>query len=229
MNASDRLHRARTLTLEGRFAEALTEFEWFHENALAEEPSLRGVRRSFALSYWAELGEQYTPALNALAALRDQGHAALLTDKRDLSLFADVASINRYLKDELATYQLFRELHRSTPEFAASCFQHAVAAVVAAKDFHLARGYISDPGASLSALLQDFNESVARALQLPDKRRRAPRLKAYTTNFVSDVRLLLNVVRNTDGAPEADQLARASIVGVVQEAIRKRVARKVDA
>ena len=229
MNASDRLHRSRTLTLEGRFSEALTEFEWFHENALVEEPSLRGVRRSFALSYWAELGEQYAPALNALSALRDRGNAALLTDKRDLSLFADVASINRYLKDELATHQLFRELHKSTPEFAVSCFPYAIAAVVAAQDFHLALGYISSPAASLSKLLQDFNESVARAFQLSDKRRRAPRLQAYTSNFVFDVQLLLNVVRHTDGASEADQLARASIVGVVQESVRKRVARKLDA
>ncbi|QTN30034.1 hypothetical protein HZ993_09640 [Rhodoferax sp. AJA081-3] len=228
MNASDRLQKARELTLEGHFAEALAEFEWIHENALSEEPALRGVRRSFALSFWVELGEQYPAALKALTAVRDRGQAALLDGTRDIGLFADVVAIDRYLGDQQATYRLFRVLHESEPLFAADCFDRAFASVVAAQDFHLARGCIPDPGAALSALLKDFNESVSRGLQRSDKRRRAHSLQAYISNFSSDVQLLLNVVRNTDGVLQAGELARASIVGISQLTVRKRVARKID-
>ena len=57
MNARERLHRARTLVGEGHFDEALAEYVWFHHNALAEDPSLRGVRRAFALGYCRTRGE----------------------------------------------------------------------------------------------------------------------------------------------------------------------------
>lgn len=229
MKASERLQRARELSSEGHFEEALAEFEWFHENALAERPALRGVRRSFALAYWVELGEQYAPALKALTAVRDRGQAALLEGTLDLSLFSDVVAIDRYLGDQQATYRLFRMLHDSVPDFADDCFDRAFASIVDAQDFHLARGYIPDPEVALSALLQEFNESVSRGLQLSGRRHRTHALQAYISNFSSDVLLLLRVVRNTDGALQAGELARASIVGVSEEVVRKRVARKINA
>jgi hypothetical protein len=44
MNATHRLRAAESAAREGRYAEALEGFLWFHHNALAEEPALRGVR-----------------------------------------------------------------------------------------------------------------------------------------------------------------------------------------
>ena len=49
-----------------RYEVALSKTLWFHENALALRPSLSGVRLSFALSYWLELGEVYPPALEEM-------------------------------------------------------------------------------------------------------------------------------------------------------------------
>jgi hypothetical protein len=229
MNAHDRLRKARTLALEGQFEEALAEFEWFHENSLIEDPSLRGVRRSFALSYWAELGEQYPPALRALIALRDRNRTSLLAGLHDNKLFADIEAINRYLSDEQATYRLFSFLHENAPAFAIDCFDSAINAIVANHDFRLARSYILEPGAAVSVLLRDFNEAVKNAFQLSDKRHRAIRLQGETRNFVSDVLVLLSVVRNTDGAAESEQLARAALFGVSEETVRRRVGRKIGA
>jgi hypothetical protein len=56
----------------GRYADALAKHVWFHENALKYQPALYGVRLSFALSYWAQLGDAYPPALEKLKSIRDE-------------------------------------------------------------------------------------------------------------------------------------------------------------
>lgn len=227
MNAHDRLRRARTLGLNGHFEEALAEFEWFHDNSLFEDPSLRGVRLSFALSYWAELGEQYPPALKALIELRDRDVAKLLAQPLDHKLFSDIAAINRYLNDEKATYQLFLSLHENTPNFAIDCFDSAVDAIVAARDFRLARSYIPAPEAALSVLLRDFNDAIKNALQLSNKRHCVIRLQGEIRNFAADLQLLLDVVFNTDGVSESERLISVALSGISEKTVRRRVARQL--
>ena len=40
----------------GLYKTALAKHIWFHENALSIQPSQYGVRLSFAISYWLDLG-----------------------------------------------------------------------------------------------------------------------------------------------------------------------------
>lgn len=54
-----RLDAGRAAAKAGRYAEALAEYQWFHEESLAIEPAVYGVRLSYALSDWAKLGESY--------------------------------------------------------------------------------------------------------------------------------------------------------------------------
>jgi len=60
------LDSARDNARNGRHAEALEDFIWFHDNALKHAPNLRGVRSSFALLYWHDLARGYPPAGAAL-------------------------------------------------------------------------------------------------------------------------------------------------------------------
>jgi len=50
------LARARSYRLSGQFEKALQDHIWFHENALKHKPALYGVRLSFALQEWVNLG-----------------------------------------------------------------------------------------------------------------------------------------------------------------------------
>jgi len=229
MNAQERLQHGRTAAIEGRYDEALADYEWFHHNAVAEDSALRGVRRSFALSYWAELGSHYPPAQTALVALRDAKLRVLQSGTLDVGLFADLVSINRYLEDEASTYREFLRLHETDTTFARTCFAVAFPAIVGAGAYQLARDYISDPRAAVTALLEDFNESTSRAAAVADKRRRKSRLDAYTSNFAADIQLILETVRHTDGTESSNELYRAAIEGVCTDAMRKRVCRKLDA
>lgn len=112
------------LTREGRFAEALERHEWFHRYALEHRPSYYGVRLSFALSAWKELGEKYPPALESLKRIRDENTTCLRGAEASDELFHDVVSINRTLGDGDASVALFREIETVDNEAAKRRFRY---------------------------------------------------------------------------------------------------------
>ena len=81
------LDDAKSLADKGDYEAALAKHVWFHDNALAIRPSYYGVRLSFALSYWAELGEKYPKALETLRGIRDAKTAKLLAGGLNRSFF----------------------------------------------------------------------------------------------------------------------------------------------
>ena len=65
----NRLREARAAAKAGRYEEALDGYIWFHENSV-NIPGLGGVRLSFALVSWIDLGRV---ALRCNAVLADPG------------------------------------------------------------------------------------------------------------------------------------------------------------
>ncbi|MDX1982468.1 MAG: hypothetical protein SFV51_19490, partial [Bryobacteraceae bacterium] len=53
---------ARLDARQGDYAEALQKYLWFHHHALEHDMALSGVRLSYALNEWWELGKAYPPA-----------------------------------------------------------------------------------------------------------------------------------------------------------------------
>jgi hypothetical protein len=59
---SDALDEARTACHSGDFARALDRYVWFFDNCLANDPAYYGVRLSYVLDEWTDLGKKYPPA-----------------------------------------------------------------------------------------------------------------------------------------------------------------------
>jgi hypothetical protein len=97
INPSDVLREARLLVNSHQYAEALEKYIWFHEHALDADLSFAGVRLSYAISEWVDLGDVYPPALTALKGVRDAKIESLMNGTFDARLFHDVAAINRAL------------------------------------------------------------------------------------------------------------------------------------
>src|SRR6185503_2215938 len=108
--AQEALNEARQFAEDGKFEEALDRHVWFHEHALEVRPSYYGVRLSYALSDWAELGKVYPKALETLKGIRDEKASRLLTGQTDRHLFHDVESINDHLNESVATVELFKAI-----------------------------------------------------------------------------------------------------------------------
>jgi len=221
MDPRESLERARTAQFEGRHDDALQAHLWFHENALALDPALYGVRLSFALSDWAQLAQIYEPALNALLQTRDMKRDALLHGTEIRALFHDVASINQYLRLERETYELFRHLDATAPTFAADCAPLALDVMIEAGDFDLAVKYLPAPEEMLLNASDSLNEDVKRFREQPN--RRAPVLEALTSIYLDGVRNCLEMLKGTKHHNLLEAAREMAVALVEDRTIRARV------
>jgi serine/threonine-protein kinase len=103
----------------GRYDAALEKVLWYWDNAVTIQPSLSAVRRSFLLSDWLELGEAHPPALTKLISVRDRLRDRILSADqirvRDDD-FADLAALNRTLRQEDETIRVYELIKRKDPK-----------------------------------------------------------------------------------------------------------------
>jgi len=127
-----------------RYETALAKHVWFHENALRLNQAMVGVRLSFALSAWKELGSEYPPALEKLKSIRDALEERVKKGD-DIGVgFHDLAAINRTLDEDPRTADSFRQLDSHNAKAAAIAFNYAKAALVKDKAYELYVKYV-DP------------------------------------------------------------------------------------
>ncbi len=104
------LDSARQLQDQGKFKEALAEHIWFHNHALEIDSEWNGVRLSFALSDWKKLGDQFPIAIDSMKFIRDRKTIQVLNEKGKSRIIGDVIALNRTLKEDEKTTQLFETL-----------------------------------------------------------------------------------------------------------------------
>ncbi len=219
MKAFDRLKSVRVAIQNGEYQLALDHLVWFHHHALEEDEALRGVRLSFALADWIELGAIYPEALQVLHAVRDEKTSALLAGKSTKQAFIDVSAINEYLGDGAATYSLFQGIKHHDASLASECAELALLCIVAAQDFAQAKEIYGDPNAVISALSASLNEDVDWSRSEPSEHLEAT-LNAFVTNYLESVRMLLSTFEFTDGEQIRQPLRCLAIEKVDDEECR---------
>lgn len=194
---------AKSDAAAGRYSEALAKHVWFYQNALKYKPSLYGVRLSFALSAWAELGAAYPPALQKLKSIRDETAKKIPEGKGSREAFHDVGSINKTLGEESKTKDLFMWLHSNNPNVAKKVFDLAQPALIKAKEYRLCGAYI-DADASFQQLLGLYRENKVIA-QDPKFGKRLEEFgrKSFSNGTATLVALLVLSERKAD----ADRIA----------------------
>ncbi len=131
---------ANRLMSQTHYEEALQRQIWYFNHALDYDPSLAGVRLSFTLSDWVELGRRYPKARQAMEAIRDHDWNIFKeglryprwvrevfdgfpgfsqVEKRDRSaLFQDIYSLNSYLGTDESNQLLVKTLVARDPQLA---------------------------------------------------------------------------------------------------------------
>ncbi len=190
----DPLDEARRLAEQGRFEEALQKHIWLHDHVLESQPSYYGVRLSFALADWVDLGRKYPKALEALKSIRDKKTSRLVAGEGDKRLFHDVRSINENLGESKETVELFKQIEARRPEFASSIYDLADKEMIEAGEYALARRYLGDPAARLSTARSHFDSGLvfARTGQRGDASR-----QAFETIFTERVVRIITVLDKT--------------------------------
>lgn len=125
-----------------RYQLALEKHLWIYEKSTGVEPAFIGVRLSFALAAWNELGNEYPPAMKKLLEKRDEA-LQLLNEGRDPQRsFMDLAGINRVLKQVPKTVAAFEQLDKNSPRIAKDIYALAQPALIANKKYELCGRYL---------------------------------------------------------------------------------------
>jgi hypothetical protein len=220
------LDDACRLANEGRFEEALEKHVWFHNHALESDEAQYGVRLSFALGYWAQLGERYPPARQALAEIRDGTVAAVISGERSYELFDEVAALNEVLGDDQLTVRLFLDIESRDPEHARRIYRLAEDSLARSGESQVCSRYLDDPQAKLSELLELRGTMLQTVRKHPEH---DDRLTASAERrFADDVASLVRILAETGRDSEADEVKRAAINASPSAALRSALSERLQ-
>jgi hypothetical protein len=210
------LREARDFAKSGAHAEALQKYIWFHEKALSHDRSWYGVRLSYALREWAQLGDLYPPARSAMESIRSANVRALREGSLDQELFHDVESINTVLGELDQTSALFAEIAQLDREFAGKCFHSALPALIHTRSFSLARSFIASPVGSLNRWVVQLSCNIGDS---PTAQVREMFIQIY----VEDVEQILSILQGVGENEEAQQLAVRAVESIADPELRAEV------
>jgi hypothetical protein len=215
------LKDARRLVGLGDYEPALQKHIWFHDHALEVDPSYYGVRLSFALSDWVELGGKYPKALETLKSIRDQKTSRLLGGETNRELFHDVESINDYLDESKATVMLFEKLAATHSDFASRIYNLADEALIKAGEYALAKRYLGDPKERFTIIKMGFEARWKLATSGQDGTAEARR--AFKGIYTDEVVRLITVLDKTGDRALALEIQSNALAVLDSPAIRDAV------
>jgi hypothetical protein len=221
------LHEARADARAKNYETALAKHVWYHENALKFQESQSAVRRSFALSHWLDLADDYPPALDELKAIRDETARRVAPEKGKrikTEDFADLAAINRTLDDESATVQVFRELDAHDAKLARRVYRYAERALVESKEYALCGRYI-DSDREIFLMIQGF-QTTRELEQKPRAGRKLPEFAEK--NFINEGALLVALLVVNDRKTEAENVVRELKKETGDAAFHEKLAKALD-
>ena len=220
MDAQARLDAASELAGDGQYEAALREFQWFHDHALEHDPSLYGVRLSYALYAWADLGQDYPPALDALEAVRQRDMALLLAGQGKRGLFHDVVAINDELGKSEETHALCVALERADPALLLACADIALPAIIAAGDYALAERLLPAPEDTIRERSRFLMKAFSRWRR---QHGRTMYIPAQIDIYANDVRQVLAVLAQRGRQLEAARLRRLAVDLIPATTVRRAV------
>jgi type II secretory pathway pseudopilin PulG len=223
------LQDAKKLAEVGNYDEALQRHVWYHNHALEYDQGQTGVRLSFALSDWIELGRRYPRAKQALIEIRDRNAQAQTNGTGTFNLFMDVNAINGCLGEGDTTRLLFEGIEQQNPPLAKQTFGLIEGLLVQHGDYEKCLKYIGDPQAAFEGIRQTlermrpFEEqnAVRRAEQNKRFQEMAKTNSTYANlprpfmpelpkfadnNFIGQTRTLIEILVATNHKPDAEKI-----------------------
>jgi beta-lactamase regulating signal transducer with metallopeptidase domain len=204
------LAEARAEREAGRYEEALARYVWYHTASRAETGQ-GGVRLSFALSDWLELGRAYPPALDKLREVRDQtGNVLRRLDKTAdvFTLFQEYAAINKTLGEDEKTTQLFIFLDSSDREAAKKIHPVAQPSLIRSGELKLCTKYI-EPN-EFGVILSNLEHHRKMAAGKPE----ASILRFGHRKFKNSAAILVALLVVKGDSPSAERIAQQALAAM---------------
>ena len=164
IDPSDVLAEARDAYSQNKHQLALEKYQWFYRNALKHNEAYYGVRLSYCINEWADLGKIYQPACDAL---REEFNTSLKVFLQSDSrrAFHEYASIAESLGEEGKVYEQFMLVHESNKELAFQLFRFVYTYCANNNQWELCREYLGDGYKQYSESLDMFDYMLEFAKQ----------------------------------------------------------------
>ena len=195
---------------QGRLGLAAEKYLWYHHNALNYQPSLYGVRLSYALNDWRELANKYPPALQDMRLVRDRAEESLRTKSGDFHVFHDFAALNDVLKEDGRTIELFKWLDQNDQHLARSVFSTAQDALVAGSEYALCEKYIVGRN-SFDSIIEDHQSTVSRFTDLYKDEPDTNIFETLDMIFSRETSFIVAILVNRDRFSEAESIAERAL------------------
>tara|TARA_R110002020_G_scaffold233553_1_gene445367 strand:- start:236 stop:979 length:744 start_codon:yes stop_codon:yes gene_type:complete len=220
-NMQEYLQKTKELTRNGEYEKALERTLWFHNHALEHEPAMYGVRLSFALGYWEDLGKVYPPAKAAMIETRDRKLKLLQDQNGDRELFHDVVALNTRLGENSKTVKFFEELDKQHPEQARKYWEIAKEPVTAANRYDLVKKYI----VSFDQEFQSCKMLYKHQIEFYNKRAIGhDELKTHAENhFIEECLTLIEVAQAIDDPTAAKSIQQKALAVLDDPRLRKAI------
>jgi hypothetical protein len=198
------LARARKAFGEGDFEEALEAYEHFFDHALENSSAWYGVRLSYCLSEWAELGKAYPPAHDRLEQKAEEA-LGLFDQTKGPERFHDFHAICRSLGRLQEPLARFLRVHEADRELAQSIVGSVWKDLIEDRQWVVCSSYLRDPVANYKRELAGFKESMI-LVKLNRLFRDHDLESTFRTAFVRDVANILLVLKHNGRTKEFDLL-----------------------
>jgi len=238
------LQEAKDLMTRHDYEGALQRQIWYHNHSTSD-PSQVGVRNSFALADWVELGRRYPKAMQALLEIRDENERKIYSDEGYFDLFMETASLNDELGHQEKTYALFKHLAASSDQkLAQQCYPIVEGLLASHGDYEMCTNYIGDPEKRFKKLQDQWQRSKKWEQQMDERMRAAQKQlqsngmasaswpqpaipsppKLADKTFVAHTRQLIEILIGVGDRTDAEKTQREAILLLEDPALKSAVA-----
>ena len=220
------LQEAKADATAGNYQVALAKQIWYHENAVRLSSDQSAVRLSFALSHWLELCENYPPALEKLIEIRDETEKKIRDENRirvRFEDFQDFTALNKTLRQEGRTVDVFRWLSEKNVEDARRMYGISEPALIRQKEYELCGKYI-DPEADVERIGENYTSGLTMS-----KRFGKVHQDFVEKKVVNEAAMLVAILVKNDRIPEASEAANELKSLVTDAKLLKKLERELDA
>jgi len=185
------LNEAREAFRNKEYSRALEKYEWFFENSIQIKRSYYGVRLSYCLSEWVELGTEHPPALEALENKKKEALASFIKSK-SRNDFHDYSSICFAIGCSGEAVEVFRELRSTDFELSKELFTFVYEKLARNSEWALCREYLGNGYKQYKKLLKLFDACIKGAEKIGGEQGESIK-KTTISNAVEGLLWLLNM------------------------------------
>ncbi|SJL84203.1 hypothetical protein [Vibrio palustris] len=158
------LGNARKAFKEKRYVESLENYKLFYDNAIEIDRSYYGVRLSYCLGEWAELGTQYPDALTELIKLKESTLSDFEKNQSRQS-FHEYSCICKVLNCDEDTFDQFLVVRETNIDLSHKVFRFVYEYCASNRKWDLCREYLGNGLKQYKRSLETFDHMMEFAAE----------------------------------------------------------------